>query len=106
MANTSVRAIWTPDLGSIRSHHLRMQIHVEQDTHYNYARANSDDDVIYEIPSPSSKCLQRAAIPAGQDLGNMVVFLNHASLSTSFEDIYGENLARLRDIKKLLIQTP
>ncbi|KAG1861331.1 hypothetical protein F4604DRAFT_1684132 [Suillus subluteus] len=88
----------TPTLMS----HMRIRIHVE-DTHtwsYTYAWVNSDDVPICEIITANSKHLQQAAIAAGQDVGNVVLYPNHASPFTSLEGIYGENLVHLRDIKK------
>ncbi|KAG1850346.1 hypothetical protein DFJ58DRAFT_793683 [Suillus subalutaceus] len=86
--------------------HMRIRIHVE-DTHtwsYTYAWVNPDDVPICEIITANSKHLQQAAITAGQDVGNVVMYPNHASPFTSLEDIYGENLVHLRDIKKAVDQ--
>ncbi|KAG1748361.1 FAD dependent oxidoreductase [Suillus paluster] len=61
---------------------------------------SSNDDLIYDAVTVSSNYIEQLAIAAGQDVGNVVVYPNDASPSTTVEDIYGNNLARLRDIKK------
>ncbi|KAG0696311.1 FAD-binding domain-containing protein [Suillus ampliporus] len=66
-----------------------------------YAWINpNNDDLVYDTVATSSNHMEQVAITTGQDVGNVVVYPNEASPSTPLEDIYGENLARLQDIKK------
>ncbi|KAG1747808.1 FAD-binding domain-containing protein [Suillus paluster] len=59
-----------------------------------------DDDLVYDAVTASSNYIKQLAIAAGQDVANVVAYPNNADPSTSIEDIYGDNLARLQDIKK------
>ncbi|KAG1747798.1 uncharacterized protein EDB91DRAFT_1262869 [Suillus paluster] len=80
------------------------RIHVNEATHFLalfYAwNDSSNDDLVYDSVTASSNYMKQLAIAAGQDVGHVVVYPNNADPSTSIEEIYGDNLARLQDIKK------
>ncbi|KAI9437991.1 FAD dependent oxidoreductase [Lactarius indigo] len=66
---------------------------------FTYSNASLDDTVSKGLRN-FSDTVTAAAVADGQDVSHAAVYPNYALFDTPVEDIYGENLPRLRAIKK------
>ena len=60
----------------------------------------SVDNVMADAIRTSAATLVEAGIKDGQDLANAAPYINYAFLGTPLERMYGDNLKRLREIRK------
>jgi FAD/FMN-containing dehydrogenase len=65
---------------------------------YSWALPTSDD-IMKDAARKSRQALEDKATALGQDLSGASVYGNYAIAGTSLEDIYGDNLPRLRALK-------
>lgn len=59
--------------------------------------------MFYKAIRESTALLKAQAVAGGQDVANAAAYGNYAIFNTPVEDIYGENLPRLKSIKKHMI---
>jgi hypothetical protein len=57
------------------------------------------DDTVGRIMLKHTTMIHRAAIAEGQNVANAPVYVNYALFNTPLEDMWGQNLPRLRQIK-------
>ena len=57
------------------------------------------DKTMADALRDGSKTIHDVAVADGQNLSNAAAYVNYALFSTPLEDMYGENVARLRRIK-------
>jgi FAD/FMN-containing dehydrogenase len=70
-------------------------------TPVNIAFSNSSlDDTVIKMVHSISDSVTAAAVADGQNLTHAALYPNYALFDTSLEDLYGDNLPRLRAIKK------
>ena len=60
----------------------------------------SSDRAFHDAIRASAAAIKAKAIALGQDVANAFVYSNYALFSTPLENIYGQNLPRLRSIKE------
>jgi hypothetical protein len=66
-----------------------------------YGWADSEyDDTMFDAVDASAKHMIQALTDDGQDIANVAVYPNNAPPDTTLERMYGDNLPRLRAIKK------
>ncbi|KAI0260019.1 hypothetical protein BC834DRAFT_1044925 [Gloeopeniophorella convolvens] len=66
---------------------------------YLWSNASLDGTMAQELRE-SSDTIHAAALAEGQNVSHAAPYINYALFDTSVEDLYGENLPRLRAIKK------
>lgn len=70
-------------------------------TNFAWAWTNASlDDAIHTALLESTKTVVAAAIALGQDLSNAATYANYALFGVPVENIYGDHLPRLQEIKK------
>ena len=65
---------------------------------YSWSNASLDNTIASAMRS-HSEALHNAALADGQNVSRAAIYVNYALFGTPLEDIYGDNVPRLRKIK-------
>ncbi len=66
-----------------------------------YAWAVADyDDIFFEAIRQSTATIRAAAIAEGQDIANAPMYPNYALFDTPLNEIYGNNVHKLKSLRK------
>ena len=64
-----------------------------------WTNTSLDDNMMVDILHDGAKTIRDVALADGQDLSKAAVYVNYALFDTPLEDMYGDNVERLHQIK-------